>query len=190
MVIGITGGIGSGKSTICIALETIGYKVYYCDKRASYLMNNNSDIKEQLMQMFTDDIYKDGKIDKSLLSSIIFNNQDIRQTINSIVHPIVTADMEFFINSNRRDKAIFIESAIMFESGIDTLMDKIITISAPLAIRISRVEKRDKTNKQSIQNRITAQISDTEREVKSDAVIVSDDRNCTLLQLLTIIDNI
>ncbi len=187
MVIGITGGIGSGKSTICSALETIGYKVYYCDYRASYLMNNSDVIKHQLIDLFSEEVYKDGVVNKPFLASLIFNDADSLKAINSVVHPVVIADINQFIEVNSADKYLFVESAIIFESGVDVQMDKVITISAPLHIRIARVMKRDGASEQEVNRRIKAQMSDRDREIRSDAVVVSDDQKSTLLQLLRVL---
>ncbi|MEG1648362.1 MAG: dephospho-CoA kinase [Rikenellaceae bacterium] len=190
MVIGITGGIGSGKSTVCKVLECMGYVVYYSDSRAAQLMQSDTNIIEELKEKFSSDIYHDGIIDRKLLASKVFGNIEKLRCLEAIVHPRVMEDLQKFITAHSQNKFVFVESAIMFESKLNHLLDAIITISAPTYLRIERVIKRDHTSPQAVEKRIAAQMSDSEREKLSNYTIVCDDHKCVTTQLLAILEKV
>jgi len=175
--VGITGGIGSGKSFICKKFEKLGLKIYYADNKAKQLTNNNKIIKEKLITYFGKDIYIDYNLNKEKLSQIIFNNPEKLKIVNSIIHPIVTDDFNKWCNKYKNEKIILKEAAILFESGSYKNLDKIITITSPIDLRISRIKKRDNINETEILKKINTQISDIEKIKKSDFVIYNDKIN-------------
>lgn len=188
--IGLTGGIGSGKSTIAQVIKTLGYPVYTSDRKAAELTNNHATIREGLKRLFGAHIYQaDGKLNKQALASIIFQNKQALQQVNSIVHPIVLEDFHHWCQQ-QTNALVFFESAILFESNLARIFDRIITVSAPEKIRIERVIRRDHTSKEKVIERMQNQLNDTERERMADYVIHNDDRQQVLTQILQTINHL
>ncbi len=175
--VGITGGIGSGKTYICKKFEELGVKIYYSDDKAKYLTNNNTKIKKQLIQNFGNNIYINNKINKKKLSEIIFNNPKKLKIVNSIIHPIVNDDFNKWCENHKKEIFILKETAILFESNSYKNLDKIITVISPIDLRISRIIKRDNISKTEIQKKINSQINDIEKIKMSDFVIYNDKIN-------------
>ena len=142
-LIGITGGIGSGKSTVSDIFKHLGYKIYNSDLRAKELIEETI-IKDKLVDSFGEKVYKNGKLDKKRLSQIIFENKSDLKNINSIIHPEVKKDFTKWVRNNSNHKLLFKESALLIESGSYKELDKIILIIAEKNLRISRVLDRDK----------------------------------------------
>lgn len=190
MVIGITGGIGSGKSTVCKLIECLGYKVYYSDSRATSLMESHQEIIKEIKSLFSNHIYdQDGKLNRKQLASEVFANRDKLRQLETIVHPRVMEDLQHFICAHQSE-IVFVESAIMFESKLDRLTDLVITISAPVELRIKRVINRDNSTLDNVRGRISAQMSDCQREELSQYTIVCDDHKCVTTQLLDILRDV
>lgn len=185
--IGLTGGIGSGKSTIAKIIETLGYPVYISDRRASILINQNQDIRKALIQRFGDTIYlPEGGLDKQQLASIIFNDKNAIREVNHIVHPIVTLDFLDWCQMQKKE-ILFFESAILFEAKLESLFDHIISISTDMETRIKRVIARDATNREKVIERINNQMPDSDKLAKSDFVIYNNDEDQIVKQILDII---
>ena len=127
-LIGITGGIGSGKSTVSQIISHLGYKVYNSDERANEIINDNISVKEKLIESFGSDIYEDSTLNKEYVSKLIFNNESAKIKINSIVHPEVILDFNNWVKRNNTEKNLFKESALLFESGSYKELDKVIYI--------------------------------------------------------------
>jgi len=184
--VGITGGIGSGKSIVCEVFKHFGIPVYYADIEANNLIISDKNIKKQLIEHFGKKIYSRNQLNKSRFSSIIFNDKKALQKVNSIIHPVVRQNFKDWIKKNKDKKYIIKEAALLFESGTYQDLDEIITISAPEHIKIKRIMKRDKTDKESVQKRIRNQISDTEKIRKSDHVIYNNGSQLILPQILSL----
>lgn len=185
--IGLTGGIGSGKSTIAKIIETLGYPVYISDRRASILINQNQDIRKALTQRFGNNIYlPEGGLDKQQLASIIFNDKNAIREVNHIVHPIVTLDFIDWCEMQKKE-ILFFESAILFEAKLESLFDYIISISTDMETRIKRVIVRDATNREKVIERINNQMPDSDKLAKSDFVIYNNDEDQIVKQILDII---
>jgi len=184
--IGITGGIGSGKSIICKLIEILGYPVYYSDKRAKELINKSSTIITFLKNNYGEDIYINGKINKNKFASIIFNSKKELQKVNSIIHPQVALD---FNNWTRIQKSsiVFQESALIFDSKLENRFDYIIGVISPLETRINRVIKRENCTKENVKERINNQLSQDIIFKKSDYIIQNEDNHPILPQLLNIL---
>ncbi|MFI3322733.1 MAG: dephospho-CoA kinase [Rikenellaceae bacterium] len=189
MIVGITGGIGSGKSTVCKVLTAMGYEVYLSDQRGAYLMNNNRNVIESIIALFGEESYTKGRLNNKYLASKVFGDKQQLLALEKVVHPAVFEDFKSFA-SEHTDEIIFVESAILFESGMDSLTDKIITISAPKELRIERVTRRDNANREQIEKRIDAQMSDSEREEKSDFTIHCNEQCSVIESLLDVINRL
>lgn len=177
----ITGGIGSGKSVVSEILRLYGIPVYIADDESKRLTESSEEIREKLTEKFGNDIYEGGKLNKPLLASIIFNDKEKLKTVNSIIHPVVRADLSEWLESYADSKIIASESAILFESGFNAMFDKVITVYTPLEIRIKRIMSRNNTSYDNAKQRIESQMSDEEKVKLSDFVI-DNSGNISLLQ--------
>ena len=185
--IGLTGGIGSGKSTIAKIIETLGYPVYISDSKASELINRDEEIKKHLTELFGKDIYQpDGYLDKKRLATIIFNDKEAIKQVNGIVHPAVTRDFMEWCSAQRRP-LLFFESAILFEAKLENLFDYIILITTDLETRVERVISRDSTTREKVIERINNQMPDEIKQTKSDFVIYNNNDDKVIKQILSII---
>ena len=185
--IGLTGGVGSGKSTIAKIIETLGYPVYISDSKASELINRNEEIKKHLTELFGKDIYQpDGNLNKKRLANIIFNDKEAIKQVNSIVHPAVTQDFMKWCSA-QRCPFLFFESAILFESKLENLFDYIILIITDLETRMKRVISRDSTTREKVIERINNQMPDEIKQTKSDFVIYNNNDDKVIKQILSII---
>ncbi len=187
MIIGLTGGIGSGKSYIAEILKFLGLLHYSTDYEAKRLMEADKRVIEAIKCSFGDSAYlADGKLNRDYLSSIIFNNNLKRNELNMIVHPAVAADFKQFVAVNSGSD-IVIESAILFESGFDKLVDVTIAVSADISSRISRVMVRDSVSQKEVERRIASQINDLERNALATYIINNNDNCLVIPQLLRIL---
>ena len=172
-VIGITGGIGSGKSTICSMLREAGYPVLDCDFYAKQLYISDASVISDVKKQFGENVYKDSVLDRKALGEVVFNDKVSLDKLNSIIHPKVKEYMDFQIKVSKSD-LFFVESAILFESGFNKYMEKILTVTAPKEIRIERAMKRDNTTREKIETRMKFQICEERRLYKSDFVISTE----------------
>ena len=186
--IGLTGGIGSGKSTVAKIFETLKIPVYYSDYWAKELINSNSVIIEALTQKYGNDIYLNGKINKEKFASIIFSDKKELEFVNSIVHPEVKKHFDAWCNEQSQHQAGYIikEAAILFESGAYKQVDKIITVSANIPVRVSRVVQRDKIPEELVYKKIKNQMTDEEKIKRSDFVIYNNPEDLLIPQVLKI----
>lgn len=176
MVIGVTGGIGSGKTAVCKLLEKSGAKVFYADQEARRLMETDANVKRELFATFGPDTWlDDGSLNRAYLAGEIFSSDDRRLQMNAIVHPAVREAFESFIRRQEEDHVGLIvkEAALLFESGIDDL-DAVIVVDAPSELRIQRVVNRDDTTPEQVQNRINGQLPASEMRARADFVIDND----------------
>lgn len=174
MIIGITGGIGSGKSTLSALIREHGYPVYDTDKEARRLQDEDQLLVEQIKAIFGEEIYQDGKLNRPAVAALVFNAPELLKKLTSVVHPAVREDFIRFNAKFKREDLIFIESAVLFEGGFYRLIDKIILVTASEDIRIQRVMKRDGLTREQVISRIKNQIPDTEKAPKSDLIINTD----------------
>lgn len=185
--IGLTGGIGSGKTTIARVLEHLGYKVYIADAQASRLMNSDPQLRDELSMAFGKDIYTAAhQIDKKKLASLIFNNREALQQINRIVHPKVVADFNRW-SEKQPGEIIFFESAILFEAGLEKTVDYIICVYASLETRLKRVMERDQATEEKVRERIANQMNDEEKCRRSDFSVCTDSPAMVLEQIDSLI---
>tara|TARA_B100001559_G_C16224375_1_gene494888 strand:- start:47 stop:637 length:591 start_codon:yes stop_codon:yes gene_type:complete len=189
-LIGITGGIGSGKSTVSQIFKHLGYKIYNSDLRAKELIKEPA-IKDKLKNAFGDKIFRNDILDKELLSEIIFENKSALKKINSIVHPEVKKDFKNWIKKNSKNKILFKESALLIESETYKELDKIILIIADKDIRVSRILKRDKNrSKKEIDAIIDNQVYEKEAIKHADIIIENDQKNMLLPKVVKGLDKL
>ena len=184
VVVGITGGIGSGKSYVCTIYEKMGIPVYNSDIEAKQLMNNSIELKNELTQEFGT-MYNQNGLDREKLGAIVFNDKKKLEKLNAIVHPRVRHHFDNWKNDQTSD-IIIKEAAILIESGAYKQVDKIGLVTAPLELKIERVQKRDNFTRTQIENRINKQLSDNEKLKYADFVINNNRSQLLLPQLLAI----
>lgn len=181
--IGITGGIGSGKSVVATLLRLYGIPVYIADEESKRLTNSSPVIRRALVDLVGEAVYDaDGKLDKPRLANFIFGQPEHLARVNAIIHPEVNRD--FLDWSERQEKAFCaIESAILFESGFDRIVDVKLMVLAPLEIRLERAIARDHASREALERRIKSQMADGEKASRSDFVIHNDGRQALIPQV-------
>ena len=183
IVIGLTGGIGSGKSTVSRLFEIMGIPVYIADTESKRLAESSPVIREKLSKKFGKDLFEGGKLNKTLLASLIFENEENRLFVNSVIHPEVLIDFDQWKSQQTNSPAVIIETAILFEIGLHKTVDISVTVAAPEELRIRRVELRDGLSRESIISRIRSQFPEEEKIRRSDYVIYNDDRQALIPQI-------
>ena len=180
-LIGITGGIGAGKSTVSTICKHLGFKVYNSDQRAKEIVSEDPIIKKKLISFFGNNIYKNGVLDRKFLSDKIFNDKSSLEQINSIIHPAVKKDFNSWVINNSNEKILFKESALLLESGAYKELDKIILIVSDKNLRVSRVLNRDQNrSKKEIESIIDKQIQEAEAIKYADIVIDNNHKKMLL----------
>lgn len=169
-IIGLTGGIGSGKTTVANYFKSYGIPVYIADDEARKIMQS-TDIMEAIKDLFGADVFENETLNREKLAKIVFNNPESLEKLNGIVHPAVKKHFEQWLLQNLEAPYVIYEAAILFESGRYKDCDIIITVTAPIESRIQRVIKRDNTTRELVLKRINAQWTDEKRISKSDFVI-------------------
>jgi len=183
--IGVTGGIGSGKSMVCKVFKKLNVPVYHSDEEAKRLLNNDTDVISKITEQFGKAIYQNNNtLDRTMLAKIIFNNIEALDNINKIVHPAVNKDFKLWLGKNTGVNYIIKEAAIMFESKSYLEMDKIICVSCPINTRINRVIKRDRLGREEIMSRINNQMDENEIINRSDYIINNDGIKLILPQII------
>ncbi len=186
--LGVTGGIGSGKTTVCRVFKVLGIPVFMADDVAQRVMNNDPRIIIKINEAAGKNMYENGQLDKKELAHLIFNQPDLLSKINAVVHPVVLDDFESWAVS-RNTPYVIMEAAILFESHADRLVDRVLTISAPVEERISRVMGRSELTRTQVIERINNQLQDDEREEKSYYVINNADNEMIIPEILKVHDD-
>jgi dephospho-CoA kinase len=185
--IGLTGGIGSGKTLVSKIFATLQIPVFNSDKQASLVMLHNKGLKEDLIRQFGSSVYNhEGHLNKEYLRTLIFNNSQIRDKLNSLVHPVVREEFLLFCNVNAQSPYVLQEAAILFESNAYKLLDKVITVFAPQQIRIERIMQRDGIDEEMVQRIMKNQLSEEEKKERSDFVINNDGNGMLIDQVMDI----
>ena len=181
--VGLTGGIGSGKSTIAKVFEVLGIPVYYADDAAKKLMNTDEELKKKIQLQFGNDAYKDGKPDRKHLSEIVFNNPEKLQLLNALVHPATLKDAEKWMQ-NQSTAYSLKEAALIFESGSHEHLDYVIGVTAPTPLRIQRTMQRDGLTREEVIARMDKQMDETIKMKLCDFVIKNDEQEMLISQVL------
>ena len=186
LAIGITGGIGSGKSTVCEVFKLLGVPVFEADTAAGKLINSDSEIRNNLIQLFGNEIYNsEKKINREKLANIIFNSDVELEKVNKVVHPAVRKE---FMNWLKRQKTDYVihEAAILIESGFYKMMDFTILVSAPDEMRIERVMRRNNLTRESVISRMAKQWPDSEKRKFATLELLNDNKNLLIPQIIEI----
>lgn len=186
-ILGLTGGIGSGKTVVAETLQRMGVPVYDSDIRSKVLCDTNEALKKLLADFFGPELYSNGLLNRSYLAKRIFKDKRDLKVVNALVHPFVERDFSEWVKENNHFPILVQESAILFEAGLEHFFDKIICVTAPEDLRIDRVCKRSGMTPEAVRARIINQISEAERINKSDIIIVNDDIQPILPQVQRIL---
>lgn len=190
VLVAISGGIGAGKSVVSEILRVLGYKVFDCDSEAKRIMDQNDDIKHEIQkQISINAINADGSINRRLLSEIVFKDEEMLKKLNRIVHSYVRNEIIHWANINCKANILFIETAILYQSGIDKMVDLVIEVAAPVDIRIDRVKRRSNLSEKEILRRVMSQDHTPESPHSHITVITNDGTTAVLPQLYAIIND-
>lgn len=170
----ITGGIGSGKSYVSSLLEERGIPIYNADLESKRLTVQDEGIRKELVALLGEDIYQGATLNKPLLASYLFANSDNAVKVNSIIHPRVKDDFRRWVESQKDVPLVGLESAILYESGFDDVVDQVVMVYAPEAVRLQRAMKRDNATEEQVRARMSAQMDDEEKRSKADFVLMND----------------
>ncbi len=183
--VGITGGIGSGKTTVSKVFELLDIPVYYADDEAKNILNENDVVKKEVIKIFGTEILENTIINRQKLAALVFASTEKLDKLNSIIHPAVAKHFQEWVKL-QKSKYIIKEAAILFESGANKQVDKVITVSAPIDLRIKRVCSRDNVSETDVLKRINSQMTDEQRENLSDFIIINDENTLVIPQVLAI----
>lgn len=185
--VGITGGIGSGKTTVCRIFETLGIPVYSSDERAKSLMVENDNVRSAIESLFGEKAYlPSGQLDRAHLSSLVFEDKNLLEKLNAIVHPAVFADAEKWHAEQAGVPYTLREAALLVESGSYLSLDKLIVVTAPRSLRIQRVMQRDGVGQREVEARMEKQLPEREKIAKADFVINNDGTHLIVPQVVDI----
>ena len=183
--IGITGGIGSGKTIICEVFRLLGVSTFHADDVARDLQQNNGNVRKSLIGIFGENIYNsDGMLDRKIIAHLIFNNKELIEKVNQIIHPAVREYFNNWIAKHDNEDYILYEAAILFESGYYKELDYNVLILAEEDLRIRRVIKRDNASEQSVRERINNQMPDHEKISMADFIIENNEKQLLIPQIL------
>ncbi len=185
MLIGITGGIGSGKSTLAAELHRRGYPVYDTDQAAKHIIVHNPAVRSQVEVLFGSDVFDGDTYRTDVVAKAVFHNHDLLMRLNAVVHPAVAFDLKHWYNI-QKSTLCFVESAILYNSGLHALCDKIIEVTAPEDVRIARVMARDGAGRETVLARINAQNQDTHPAAD---MVINNDGTASVPSLVDSIEN-
>lgn len=188
--VGITGGIGSGKSMVCRVISAMGYPVYVADQWARQLTNSHPHIVSAVTELFGSDIYQDGELNRKRVGQMVFANKQLLDKLNSIIHPVVGQHFEEWVHKNSAHKLVFKEAAVLFESGAHRQVNKVVAVWAPNTLRIERVCRRDGIAKEEVENRMANQMPQDELLKRSDFIIKNNEVQLLTPQVVELINNL
>lgn len=182
--IAITGGIGSGKSYVSNLLEERGIPIYNADNESKRLTVSDEEIRKGLVALVGEQVYfDDGTLNKSLLAAYLFASSEHATKVNAIIHPRVKADFRRWLEEHTDCEIVGLESAILYESGFDDVVDAVVAVYAPESLRLERAMKRDGATEAQIRARMSAQMNEEEKRNKADYVVLNDGSACLQKQL-------
>jgi dephospho-CoA kinase len=188
--VGITGGIGSGKTLVCRILETMGYPVFYSDYEAKRIMNHHPKVRSFLIQQFGEQVFNVNGLNRALLAEKLFSNPQLLGQVNELVHPLVREAFEEFVDSHPESRLVFNEAAILFETGAYKRFDEVVLITADEETRLQRVMKRDQLTEQEVRSRMERQWPDSEKVKFTKCVIENNEEKPLLAQIETVIEQL
>jgi dephospho-CoA kinase len=187
--IGITGGIGAGKSMVGHVLEAMHFPVYYSDQESKKLVDSHPQIREDLQKLLGNEIYLDNTINRVFLAEKIFKDAEIREKVNAIIHPHVRLGFEKWTTA-QQSKLVFNEAAILFETGAYQIMDATILVTAPLEVKIQRVQLRDRITTEQVLDRMSNQWTDEQKIPLTDFILVNDEVQPLVSQIEAVIEKL
>lgn len=176
MIVGLTGGIGSGKTTVLKMFQSFGVPVYQADLEAKKLMNNSDEVKSKIIDLLGEESYRNNELNRTYIANRVFNDKDLLQKLNRIVHPAVHTHFKEFV-AQQTELYLVYENAILFENKSEELCDKVIVVAADLDTRIDRVMKRDQVDREAVLARMNNQWSQEDKIKKADYVIINNNLN-------------
>ncbi|MCD8183808.1 MAG: dephospho-CoA kinase [Bacteroides sp.] len=188
--IGITGGIGSGKSVVSRLLEAMGIPVYISDVETKKLTATDVRIRQELVALLGEEVYAGGELNKPMLASYLFSNPEHARRVNGIIHPQVKEDFRRWAQIRSEHPVVGIESAILIEAGFAGEVDTVVVVYAPEEVRIQRAMSRDAASRELIEKRIHSQMSDEIKREQADYVIINDDKTPLIPQVLNLITSL
>jgi dephospho-CoA kinase len=183
LIVGLTGGIGSGKSTVAKVFQSLGVPIFNSDLEAKYIINNDVEVIRAITFEFGN-VYENGKLNRIKMAEVVFKDKNALEKLNKIVHPKVAEYFENWVLENNDSSILIKEAAILIESGAYKKIDKIVLVTAPTTIRIQRVVNRDNISKEKVKERMNAQLSDKEKLSYADFFIINDDIQLVIPQVL------
>ena len=187
--IGITGGIGAGKSMVGHVLEAMHFPVYYSDQESKKLVDSHPQIREDLQKLLGNEIYLDNTLNRVFLAEKIFKDAEIREKVNAIIHPHVRLGFEKWATA-QQSKLVFNEAAILFETGAHKIMDATILVTAPLEVKIQRVQLRDRITTEQVLDRMSNQWTDEQKIPLTDFILVNDEVQPLVSQIEAVIEKL
>jgi dephospho-CoA kinase len=182
--LGITGGIGSGKTTACLLFELWGIPVYYADVRAKELMTEDPVLRKGLIRTFGQQVFNpNNSLNRPYLSSLVFGNENLLQQLNALVHPAVERDYSRWHAKQKNTLYTLKEAALLFESGSYRQLDAVITVTAPREVRIKRTIARDNTTREAVLNRMQHQLSEEERIHRAQFILRNNEEQSIIEQV-------
>lgn len=183
--IGITGGIGSGKTTVCQVFEVLGIPVFYADNAAKSLMHTDKLLRQDIIEGFGKQSYfENGDLNRKHISSIVFNDNEQLLKLNALVHPAVFRAFDIWVNMQDHVPYVLKEAALLFESNSYRMCDRSILVKSPEALKISRIIKRDSTTADEVRLRMNRQYTDKQKEPLADHIIINDEQMLMIPQIL------
>ncbi len=173
MRVGVTGGIGSGKTTVCEMFAEQGIAIYDCDSEAKRLMNDDERVREQITSLFGEQAYVGGKLNREYLAEQVFSNGERLAVLNAVVHPAVRADFRRWCSEHQNEAYVMMESAILFEAGFEQEVDVILAVVAPRELRVMRVCNRNGMTPEQVEERIACQMSDDQLHARANYTMVN-----------------
>ncbi len=181
--VGLTGGIGSGKTTVANIFKQLGVPIYFSDDRAKYLMLHNQFLRESLISLFGDKVVVNGLLNRSYIASKVFSNPKELIKLNTLVHPFVQKDFDDW-SASQCSVYVIKEAAILFETGANKLLDKVVLVESPKDFKVSRVMLRDRITKEEVLMRMSKQWPDDQKRTYADYIIYNDEENPLINQIL------
>jgi len=183
--IGVTGGIGSGKSMVCRLFSCLDIPVYSADSRAKWLTNQDPVIREKVIELLGQDSYNEAGIyNTAYVASLVFNNEILLKELNAIIHPVVMSDTENWVYQHSDSPYVIKEAAIMNAAGDKNTLDYVIVVEAPVSLRISRILSRDNRSEEEIRAIIERQVSDEKRREIADFTVINDEKAALIPQVM------
>ena len=183
--VGLTGGIGSGKTTVCRVFSVLGIPVFNSDEQGKLLLQDDPEVKAAVVQLFGSSVYPAGKLDRKALAQLVFNDPKALAGLNAIVHPAVRRAFKEWAESQQAPYVIN-EAAILVETGAYRNFDRLVTVAAPEEIRLARVVSRDRSSEEQVRQRMANQATEAERRDVAHAVIENDGHSMVLPQVLAL----